>query len=93
MTGGAVVRKLSQFVIGIYCLIVIFLVTANAGIRSIFIVSIMTLDTVVCNGFVSSFEHIKLVMNIKLGRHPIRSGSMANGTVIRKSELAMIGIG
>lgn len=76
MAIGAGSRELSRLMIRILSLIVVGLVTAYAGIGCIVIISVMALGAVVFYGKMCSTQDVKLIMNIKRCRHPIRCGRM-----------------
>ena len=63
------------------------------GVRRVVVIPVVAGRAVVGYGRVRSIEWPEVVVDGEGGRHPVRVGRMAQGTVCRESERLMVGIG
>lgn len=92
MTHGTVGRESGSLVIGVRRGIIIGLVTTDAGVGCIVVVSIVTGCTVIGYVGMCSNQRIIVVVNRERGRHPVRIRSVTHVTVSRNIQRQVVRI-
>ena len=93
MAGGAIIGELEGLVIRVGGLVVVRLVASGTGVRCVVVVAIVAGRTVVGDGGVSPVQRIIIIVDGEGGRGPSGIGGMAAGTIHRKSEYGVVGVG
>ena len=65
----------------------------HTGIRSIDVITVMTLNTIIGDQCMRPIERIKIIVHRKSRGHPVRFRSVTHGTIGRKVEFLVVGVG
>lgn len=86
----AICRELRNGMVGVRRLVVIIRVASRTGIGCIIIVAVVASGAVSGNDCVCSVQHVIVIMDRKISRHPVRRCRMAGSTIRGEAQRLVV---